>query len=92
MSSFAQFLASVFRQPVVDRTGIEGFFDFKLDPIPDPSQLGTPAGGDGNALPRETYPDLVLRALPDQLGLRLEMQKTPVERIIIDRAERPSEN
>jgi len=34
----------------------------------------------------------VLRAVQEQLGLKLESQKAPVEMIVIDRAEKPSEN
>jgi uncharacterized protein (TIGR03435 family) len=83
MPNFAQMLAGYMRQAVVDRTGLTGFFDFKLDLTPEP-------GGPPNTF--DTLREAVLRAAPEQLGLKLELQKTAVEIIIVDRAELPKGN
>jgi uncharacterized protein (TIGR03435 family) len=94
MSGFAMFLSSAVVQPVIDRTGLAGFFDFTLDLTPDPSQL-RPPGADASPFPADVYNariDLVRSAVQEQLGLRLEMQKAPIEVIMIDRVQRPTEN
>lgn len=89
MAVFAgQFLANQIARSVTDKTGIEGNFDFTLDWSPD----DTPpvAATDGRASPQQ-FPPLFL-AIQEQLGLRLEQQKGPVEVLVVDRAVRPAEN
>jgi uncharacterized protein (TIGR03435 family) len=78
---FANQLASQAQlgRPVVDRTGIAGDWDFELTFM----QAAAP--------PNSDLPDL-FTALREQLGMKLESQKGPVEKLIIDRAERPSAN
>jgi uncharacterized protein (TIGR03435 family) len=69
-------------RPVVDKTGLTGIYDMHLDM----GQAGLPAA-DGSA------PGLsVFSSLQEQLGLKLEPQKEPVEYLVIDRIERPSPN
>jgi uncharacterized protein (TIGR03435 family) len=63
---------------VQDKTGLTEAYDFTLEWTPDKAQ-------DAAA------PSLVT-ALREQLGLRLEQQKSPVEVLVIDAIERPSEN
>jgi len=75
-------------RPVVDRTGLDKNYDFTLSFAP---QL--PPGASRDALP----PDLqelpsIFDALRDQLGLRLEATRGPVDDYIIDHVERPSPN
>jgi bla regulator protein BlaR1 len=72
-------LSNQLGRPGVDRTGLKGNFDFKLEWTPDAPQAD-PGG-----------PSL-FTAIQEQLGLRLESQKGPVVTIVIDRVERPSEN
>lgn len=77
-------LANILHTPVVDGTGIRGSFDFTLDPMQyaDTSQPLTPG----------TWPDLVLTAVRDELGFKLEKQKASLEITIIDHAEKPTGN
>jgi uncharacterized protein (TIGR03435 family) len=64
--------------PVIDKTGIQGVFDIRVELKPD-------AGADTFIAWQ--------RALQDQLGLKLESQKGPVEVLVIDHAEKaPAEN
>jgi uncharacterized protein (TIGR03435 family) len=79
-------VSNIWHTPVIDRTGVEGRFDFTLDV----QQFATPPSADGPAR-REDFGDLVRTAV-EQLGFKLEKQKAPLEITIIDRAERPSEN
>jgi bla regulator protein BlaR1 len=87
METFGKFLARQTGRSVTDKTGIVGDFDFTLDWTPDEGPAGTPA--DGGAA--QQFPPFFL-ALQEQLGLRLEQQKGPVEVLVVERAERPAEN
>jgi uncharacterized protein (TIGR03435 family) len=80
MDDLSRHLAVELHRPVTNRTGIEGRFDFVLD-FENPA---TPAG-------EETWPSL-FTALPNQLGLKLESRKGPVDFLVIDQVERPSGN
>ena len=90
-------LSSQLGRPVIDRTGLKGNFDVKLEWTPDPGQSGGPFGGgpppgaDAPPPPDPNGPSL-FTALQEQLGLRLESQKGPVEMLVIDKVEKPSEN
>ncbi len=63
-------------RPVIDKTGLKGLFEFRLDYA---------------VRPDEDRPD-IFRALQDQLGLKLESSRGPVEFFVIDHMEKPSEN
>lgn len=74
-------------RPVVDRTGMSGNYDFALEWTPEPN----------NSLPADASPPDetgagFLQALKEQLGLKLESTKAPVDRFVIDHVEMPSEN
>jgi uncharacterized protein (TIGR03435 family) len=77
---------------VVDQTGLPGRYDFLLKWTPDETQFA----GLGVKVPPPTDnadapPDL-FTAIQQQLGLKLEPTKAPVEVLVIDRVEKPSEN
>ena len=97
LQMLTQSLSSQLGRPVLDQTGLKGNFDFKLEWTPDPGQSGGPFGGapppgvDGPPPPDPNGPS-VFTAVQEQLGLRLESQKGPVEMLVIDRVEKPSEN
>jgi bla regulator protein BlaR1 len=79
-------------RPVIDKTGITGRFNFRIEFAPDEA---TPffrtAGGDPAAAPEPTGPS-IFTALQQQLGLKLERATGPVEFLVIDHIEKPSEN
>ncbi len=90
-------LSNQLGRPVLDRTGLTGHFDIKLEWTPDPGQSATSLGGappPGVEAPPPPNPNgpSIFTAIQEQLGLRLESQKGPVEMIVIDRMEKPSEN
>jgi uncharacterized protein (TIGR03435 family) len=69
------------RQPVINRTGLAGSFDVSLEWAPsDPDATAVLADG-------PERPD-IFRALEEQLGLRLEMAKTPIDVLVIDHADK----
>jgi uncharacterized protein (TIGR03435 family) len=94
MQAFATALAQTLQQPVTDQTGFAGTFDVHVEWAPDQStpgilapDLGPP--DDGGADPNGKS---IFTVLQEQLGLKLESSKAPVEFLVIDRLERPSEN
>jgi uncharacterized protein (TIGR03435 family) len=92
MADFAGTMqGAVLDRPVVDRTGLSGRFDFTLQWTPDESQFA----GMGVRVPPPS-PDAQLptlfTAMQEQLGLRLDSTRAPVEVFVIDKVERPSEN
>lgn len=89
-------LSNVLGRPVVDRTGLMGKYDFKMEWTPDVGQIGK--GGapgespDASSLPDPSGGPSIFTAIQQQLGLKLESQKEPVEIIVIDRVEKASAN
>jgi uncharacterized protein (TIGR03435 family) len=84
---------AVLDRPVVDKTGLQGRWDFTLRWTPDETQfvnmgIRIPAGAntDPNAPPG------LFTAFPEQLGLKLDSARAPTEVIVIDRVDKPSEN
>jgi uncharacterized protein (TIGR03435 family) len=74
---------------VIDKTGLTSVYDFTLQFMPDDAAVvpgvGTASSGDA------TVPS-IFTAIQEQLGLKLEAGKGPVEVIVIDHVERPSGN
>jgi uncharacterized protein (TIGR03435 family) len=87
MPYLCHFLSTRMRQPIVDETGLLGFYDFTLMYLEDlpPDYVPRP----GVVLP--DYPH-IYEAVKTQLGLKLESQKVPVEVLVIDHVEKPAEN
>jgi len=73
-------------RPVIDRTGVAGRFDFTLTFADDEQNLKSTL--EGMSLGNTS----ILTILQEQLGLRFETEKGPVEILVIDRVDRPSEN
>lgn len=76
METFARNLAGATGRYVVDKTGLSGSYDLELEFTPDQS-------------PDTTGPSL-FTAMQEQLGLKLDSQRAPVEVLVIDRLERPT--
>jgi len=98
LDMFADVLSRHVGRLVVNKTGLKGDYDFKLKWTPDEGQgpmMALPGGGP----PRDAAPPSpdasgpsIFTALQEQLGLKLESQKGPVDTIVIDGVEKPSEN
>jgi len=90
MAQFASMLQrAVLDRPVIDQTNLSSRYDFYLEWTPDDTQFG------GNLPPvapqNAVKPDL-FAALQQQLGLRLEAARAPIDTIVIDSVQKPSEN
>jgi len=91
-------LSNATGRTVIDRTGLKGAYDFKLEWTPDPGEMGImgppPPGsppGEKEASPAPDGPSL-FTALQEQLGLKLEPTKGPVQVVVVDHVEKPSAN
>jgi len=93
MGDFAEVMQStMLDRPVVDQTGLSGRFDFQLKFTPDETQY---AGAGARVPPPAddaTAPPDLFTALQEQLGLKLQATKAPVDVIVIDRVQKPSAN
>jgi uncharacterized protein (TIGR03435 family) len=78
LAQFADLLSGQMGRPVFDLTGLRGDYSFVLYFAPENADSSEP---------------FLFAALPEQLGLKLEARKGPVELLVVDRAERvPTEN
>jgi uncharacterized protein (TIGR03435 family) len=80
MAKLAAYLTRTLQIPVTDETRLAGDFDFELTWDSDAPTLAPPD------------PALVAAALQEKLGLKLEKGKRPVEILVVDHVEKPSEN
>jgi uncharacterized protein (TIGR03435 family) len=89
MSDLARLMQrAILDRPVVDKTGLSGRYDFDLEWAPDETQFGgevPPASAEAQAAPLFT-------AIQQQIGLRLEATRGPIDALVVDKAERPSAN
>jgi uncharacterized protein (TIGR03435 family) len=88
MADLARYVAGKVGQVAVDQTGLKGFYDLKAEWTVEPAQ----SAGGLPVDPREALQSAVFGALEDQLGLKLNPQRITVQMLVIDHAEKASEN
>jgi uncharacterized protein (TIGR03435 family) len=76
---------------VVDRTGLQGLYDVKMEFTPEGLATAGPAGPEA-APPIDPSGSSYFTTIQEQLGLKLESKKGPVEAIVIDSVQKPTEN
>ena len=84
MEMLADDLAGYFgvNRPVVDKTGLTGAYDFKFEATPEFRINANAERGDVS----------VFTAVQEQLGLKLQSQKAPIEILVVDRLNKPTAN
>jgi uncharacterized protein (TIGR03435 family) len=87
VSQLVEVLSWVMTRVVVDQTGLKGVYDFKLEWTPDDLQFSEPG-----AAPGSDSGNSIFASIQEQLGLKLEPQKGPVEILVVERAEKATEN
>jgi bla regulator protein BlaR1 len=104
MQRFADILKNMVGRKVLDKTGLTGIYDIQLQSAVDmqlggrgfmvmvPPGAAAPPGAAGPAPSSEPSGPSVFTALQEQLGLKLEADEAPLEHIVIDSVETPSEN
>lgn len=85
-------LSQVLGRSIIDKTGLSGSYDFTLQWTPDSGQYRSFGGAPIPDPPADSDSVSLFTALQEQLGLKLESAKGPVEMWVIDSAEKPSEN
>ena len=88
MAVLARFLTNLVpdQRTVADRTNLAGTYEFQIDWAPEAAvSTGTAPTPDPNAVS-------IFTAVREQLGLRLDSEKQQVDVLVVDRADRPSEN
>lgn len=94
---FANFLARNLGRPVVNQTNLTGLFDFTLHWVPDPLPPGfNPAGplvpvGPNTSPANDTSAASIFSSL-QEVGLKLESAKVPLEVLVVDSVQKPSKN
>jgi len=104
VASFVGLLQGQLGRTIVDKTGLDGLFDFELTFSPEglgspfgrgfpapPPPIGSPNGA-ASATPAASDPVPSLFTAIQELGLKLESTKGPVEVLVIDSVEKPTEN
>jgi uncharacterized protein (TIGR03435 family) len=89
MEEFAQALSFRVGRRVTDRTGLDGRYDFRVEFTPDEA---IPRFGDEHPPAGDPDGSSLFTALQEQIGLRLQAAKGPVEIVVVDKVERPTEN
>jgi uncharacterized protein (TIGR03435 family) len=80
IGDFVQLVGISADRPVIDRSGVTGFIDYDIT-------INTPDAKSDDDVNRA-----ILDAIRDQLGLKLEPAKAPIDVLVVDRVEKPSEN
>jgi uncharacterized protein (TIGR03435 family) len=90
MAEFVRVLSRVLRRPVSDQTGFTGQFDVAADFLPDDTTPGLPPPPPG-AIPFGNASPSIFSAV-QEMGLRLESTRRPVNVLVVDHVERPVAN
>jgi bla regulator protein BlaR1 len=88
LSQFAASLSMFVGRVVLDRTGLTGAFDLNLTWTP--VQMPQPPPGAPELPPIDPNGPSIFTAVQEQLGLKLDSQRGPVEMLVIDKAEHPT--
>ena len=92
MEHLALRLSERVNRPVQDRTALAGVFDLDLEFSADQLHQPGPPGANANPGPADPSAPSLFTALQEQLGLKLESTRGPVEILVIDHVEQPTDN
>jgi bla regulator protein blaR1 len=94
VSLFPPHLRVVLGRTIIDKTGLKGRYDIKLQYRPEMGQTGVRVEGESSPFaPESSFPlPSIFTAIQEQLGLKLEPTKEQVEVVVIDSIQKPAEN
>jgi uncharacterized protein (TIGR03435 family) len=93
MDGLARQLASQLNSTVQNQTGLKGIYDFSLSFTPNDAASAAPdPGGGANGGIADNAGTSLFAAVQDQLGLKLESKKGPVDVVVVDHVDKPSDN
>jgi uncharacterized protein (TIGR03435 family) len=93
LAQFVSVLSDLARRPVLDKTGLTGMFDFALKFAPETAGAPGPFAmmpGGPTLPPVDPDAPSFVTAVQEQLGLKLESARGPVEVVVIDKFEKPT--
>ncbi len=90
MTTLAKLLSRFQRETVLDLTGLDGFYEIHLEYAPESARPGLALGDAAGRTPEPERPagPSLYSALPQQLGLKLESRKGPVDVLVVDSADK----
>jgi uncharacterized protein (TIGR03435 family) len=91
LAGVVRFLSNQVDRMLIDRTGLQGLYDINLKWDPEARRPVAPDGAAPGVEPTPNQPS-IFTAVQEQLGLKLEAAKAPVEVLVIDSVQRPTEN
>ena len=89
ISALTSPLSTILQRPVLDKTGLSGEFDLELYWMADENLS---ARGDSVSAPPDVSPSSLFEAIKEQLGLKLESARGPIDILVVEGAEKPDEN
>jgi uncharacterized protein (TIGR03435 family) len=89
LSSLTYSLSGEVGRTIIDKTGLTGKYDFELKWTP---ERAAASGADNGQTDDQNSASSLFTALQEQLGLKLQSSKGPVETLVVDHVEMPSEN
>lgn len=93
LDEFSKMLRPVLDRPVINKTGLNGKFDIHIEFSREGTLAALPRPSGGlSAAPDPQGPSSIFTVFEEQLGLKLESGKGPVDRLVIDHIEKPSGN
>jgi uncharacterized protein (TIGR03435 family) len=97
VAELVELLSDQLHRTILDKTALTGKYDIALEWMPEessPTFRGTEGGQQvtNNTPSPESSGPTIFTAIEEQLGLKLESQKGPVDVLVIDHVEKPSEN
>jgi len=94
IEQFATMISGTAQRVVIDKTSLTGYYDIALTYTPSGDQLPQGAPPPGAPAPPPIDPDgpSFFTAIQEQLGLKLDNQRGPVEVVVIDSIQQPTEN
>ena len=90
MAQLTASLGDAVGRPVIDKTGLTGNFDVELRFTPDQLPQGPPPAGAPPLPPIDPNGPTIFTALQEQLGLKLENARGPVDVLVVERVEPPT--
>jgi uncharacterized protein (TIGR03435 family) len=89
LQSLASFMSGFVDRPVLDGSGLKGDYDIVLD-VPRPRAAGEASGPPDLAAAMAEFSESLRHMVQDQLGLKAESRKQPMEMLVVERAEKPT--
>ena len=88
MGELAQELSGPLNRPVIDATGLKGRYDFRVNTLPYVEAAAAVNGGKGDQVSPMDLAGILVTALQNELGLKLEFRKDKADILVVDHAEK----